>query len=169
MTTEAETHTMMMMMLFVLNGDNDDREENRKMWILHITGADMTTNRIPTFFRVFRFPHVTLTAEKSYLIDNFGEKGGLLHRCRDTTAVAFCSSLGFFSAGKKAEKLQHAEFEANLQMALSLSLTQKRAEHFHFSWQWKHLAYFHPCILLSEIQNLSSPVPLLFCSRRLEI
>ena len=114
------------------------------------------------FFRVFRFPHVTLTAEKSYLIDNFGEKGGLLHRCRDTTAVAFCSSLGFFSAGKKAEKLQHAEFEANLQMALSLSLTQKRAEHFHFSWQWKHLAYFHPCILLSEIQNLSSPVPLLF-------
>ena len=128
MTTEAETHTMMMMMLFVLNGDNDDREENRKMWILHITGADMTTNRIPTFFRVFRFPHVTLTAEKSYLIDNFGEKGGLLHRCRDTTAVAFCSSLGFFSAGKKAEKLQHAEFEANLQMALSLSLTQKRAE-----------------------------------------
>ena len=66
-----------------------------------------------------------MTAEKSYLIDNFGEKGGLLHRCRDTTAVAFCSSLGFFSAGKKAEKLQHAEFEANLQMALSQSHSEK--------------------------------------------
>ena len=31
MTTEAETHTMIMMMLFVLNGDHDDREEHRKM------------------------------------------------------------------------------------------------------------------------------------------
>ena len=36
-TTEAETHTMIMMMLFVLNGDNDDREENRENVKLNVT------------------------------------------------------------------------------------------------------------------------------------
>ena len=77
MTTEAETHTMMMMMLFVLNGDNDDREENRKMWILHITGADMTTNRIPTFFSCFPFSSCYFDCWKVLLDRQLWWKGGI--------------------------------------------------------------------------------------------
>ena len=88
----------------------------------------MTTNRI-TFFRVFRFPpscYFDCCCWNSYLIDNFGEKGGLLQRA--VMLLPFVPLGFFFQPEKRQKSCSTHEFEANLQMAL-LSLLE---EHFHF-------------------------------------
>ena len=170
MTTEAETHTMMMMMLFVLNGDNDDREENRKMWILHITGADMTTNRIPTFFSCFPFSSCYFDCWKVLLDRQLWWKGGIAA----SLPWYYCCCLLFLSwvffGRKKGRKVAARRVwgqSTNGPLSQSHSEKSRALPLFLAMETFGLFSSMH--ILLSEIQNLSSPVPLLFCSRRLEI
>ena len=88
----------------------------------------MTTNRI-TFFRVFRFPpscYFDCCCWNSYLIDNFGEKGGLLQRAQ-VMLLPFVP-LGFFFSRKKGRKVA-ARMSLRPIYKWPSSLLE---EHFHF-------------------------------------
>ena len=91
------------------------------------------------------------------MIDNFGEKGGLLQRAVD--AAAFCSSWVFFQPEKRQKSCSTHEFEANLQMALlSLSYSENEKSTSTFLGNGNIWLIFGVAFLISnKIQNLSSP------------
>ena len=138
----------------------------------HVSATDLGhDNKQNNFFSCFPFSSFMLLwlLLKLLLDRQLWRKGGIAATCRWCCCLLFL--LGFFSAGKKAEKLQHAWVWGQSTNGPPLSLLlRERKEHFHFSWQWKHLAYFWCCIsyLKQDSESFFSS-PVLFFSFLLHV